>query len=110
MLYVTAESVTAPYTADIEADVKVVRGMQDLESSFSAMLLDMMDALANCNIKRMRFFLNDLFESDEFSSCDTIDKVLRQLRQGHVDTFNVYYLQQLISRFHQSDAVIESCS
>ena len=95
-------------TADVEADVKVVRGIQDLESSFSNMLLDMTDALANCNISKMQFFLNDLFDTDEFSSCDTIDKLLRQLRQGHVDTFNVYYLQQLISRFHQSDAVIES--
>ena len=124
ILYVTAESVTAlaqpaaagdtepsptaPSTADVEADVKVVRAIQDLESFFSGMLLDMKDALANCDISRIQFFLNDLFDTDEFSSCDTIDKLLRQLRQSHVDTFNVYYLQQLISRFHQSDAVIES--
>ena len=100
---------TAPSTVDVEADVKVVRGMQDLESSFSGMILDMMDALANCDISRMRFFLEDLLDTDEFSSCDTIEKLLRQLRQGHVDTFNVYYLQQLISRFHKSDsAAIES--
>ena len=101
-------SPTALSTADVEADVKVVRGIQDLESSFSNMLLDMIDALANCNLSKMQFFLNDLFDTDEFSSCDTVDKLLRQLRQGHVDTFNVYYLQQLISCFHQSDAAIKS--
>ena len=98
---------TALSTADVEADVKVVRGIQDLESSFSKMLLDMMDALANCDLSKMQFFLNDLFDTDEFNSCDTVDKLLRQLRQGHVDTFNVYYLQQLISHFHQGDAAIK---
>ena len=101
-------SPTALSTADVESDVKVVRGIQDLESSFSNLLLDMMDALANCNLSKIQFFLNDLFDTDEFNSCDTVDKLLRQLRQGHVDTFNVYYLQQLISRFHQSDAAIKS--
>ena len=101
----TELSPTATSTADLEADVKVVRGMQDLESSFSGMIIDIMDALANCNIPKMQFFLNDLFDSDEFSNCNSIDKLLRQLRQGHVDTFNVYYLQQLISRFHQSAVI-----
>ena len=101
-------SPTALSTADVEADVKVVRGIQDLESSFSNMLLDIKDNLASCDISSMQFFLNDLFDSDEFNSCDSVDKLLRQLRQGHVDTFNVYYLQQLISRFHQSDAAIKS--
>ena len=101
-------SPTATSTADVEADVKVVRELQDLESSFSKMLLDMKDDLANCDISRIQFFLNDLFDTDEFSSCDTIDKVLRQLRQGHVDTFNVYYLQQLISQCQQSDTAIKS--
>ena len=124
-MYVTAESViasaqpaaaagdtelspTARSTADVEADVKVVRGIQDLESSFSGMLLDMMDVLANCNLSKMQFFLNTQFKTDEFSSCNTIDQLLHQLHQsGHIDTFNVYYLQQLISRFHQSDVSIK---
>ena len=72
------------------------------------MLLDMKDNFANCDISRIQFFLNDLFETDEFSSCDTIDKLLRQLRQGHVDTFNVYYLQQLISECQQNEAIDKS--
>ena len=101
-------SPTALSTADVEADVKVVRQIQDLESSFSKMLVNMMDVLANCNLPKMQFFLNDLFDTDEFSSCDTVDKLLRQLRQGHVDTFNVYYLRQLIESFDQSDAAIKS--
>ena len=88
--------------------MKVVRGIQDLESSFSKMLLNLTDTLANCNISKMQFFFNDLFDTDEFSNCDTIEKVLRQLRQGHVDTFNIYYLQQLISQCKQSDDVNKS--
>ena len=76
----TEPSPTAPFTADVEA---VVRGIQDLESSFSNMLRKLRDALTNCDISGIQFFLNDLFDTDEFSHCDTIDKVLRQLRQGH---------------------------
>ena len=100
-------SPTALSTADVEADVKVVRGIQDLESSFSNMLLDIKKNLAKCDISDMQFFLSDLFDT-EFNSCDTVEKLLRQLRQVHVDTFNVFYLQKLISRFHQGDATIKS--
>ena len=86
--------------------MKVVREIQDLESSFSNMLLKMIDALANCDLSKMQFFLDELFDSDEFSSCDTVNKLLRQLR-GHIDTFNVYYLRQLIGSLEQSDAAIK---
>ena len=109
MLLSLAESTTSVGDIElaIEADVKVVQGIQDLERSFSAMLLEIANFLANCNMSKIRFFLNDLFDTDEFTTCDTIEKLLRQLRQGHVDTFNVYYLQHLIVRFHHSDAVVK---
>ena len=90
------------------ADVEVVGGLQDLETDFSNIFADTRKDLAKCNVKDMRFFLADLFENDEFNECRTIDEVLRKLRCGHVDTFNVYYLECLISRFHRSDAIMKS--
>ena len=90
------------------ADVEVVGGLQDLESDFSNIFTDTRKDLAKCDVKEMRFFLHDLFENDEFNECRTIDEVLHKLRRGHVDTFNVHYLECLISRFHRSDAIMKS--
>ena len=102
----TTDSSTAALA--IVADVEVVGGLQILESDFSNIFTDTRKDLAKCNIKEMRFFLADLFENDEFNECRTIDEVLRRLRCGYVDTFNVYYLECLISRFHKSDAIMKS--
>ena len=88
--------------------MEVVGGLQDLENDFSNIFTDTRKDLAKCNVKEMRFYLRDLFENDEFNECCTIDEVLRKLRCGHVDTFNVYYLECLISWFHRSDAIMKS--
>ena len=82
----------------IVADVEVVGGLQDLESDFSNIFTDVRKDLAKCDVTEVRFFLADLFENEKFNKCRTIDEVLRKLRCGHVDTFNVYYLECLISR------------
>ena len=106
----SANSSTDSSTAEfaIVADVEVVGGLQDLESDFSNIFTDARKDLAKCDVTEMRFFLADLFENDKFNKCRTIDEVLRKLRCGHVDTFNVYYLECLISRFHRSDAIMKS--
>ena len=90
------------------ADVEVVGGLQDLESDFSNIFTDTRKVLAKCDVTEMRFFLADLFENDNFNECCTIDEVLHKLRRGHVDTFNIYYLKCLISRFHRSDTIMKS--
>ena len=91
------------------ADVKVVGEIQDLESDFSCMYLEVRDALANCDVAKAKFFLNDLFDTDEFTNCCTVDELLRQLRRSHVDTFNVYYLRQLVSGlFHRDADIVKS--
>ena len=92
----------------IVADVKVVGGLQDLESDLSNIFTDTRKDLAKCDVTEMQFFLADLFDNDKFHECRTIDEVLRMLRRGHVDTFNVHYLECLISRFHTSDAIMKS--
>ena len=99
---------TDPSIADLIADVKVVGGLQDLESDFSSMMMDTRKDLADCNIGDIQFYLDDLFGIDEFRKCQTIDEVLRKLRHDRIDTFNIRYLERLIREFHQSDAIIKT--
>ena len=94
--------------ADLIADVKVVGGLQDLESDFSNMMMDTKIDLADCNIEDIQFYLDDLFGVDEFRSCQNIDEVLRKLRHDRIDTFNIIYLERLVSRFHQGKAIIKT--
>lgn len=85
----------------IEPEVEVVRQLLDLESHFSTMLTDLRKFGDSCDLARMQFFLGDLLETEKFRQCSTFDEILLQLRQGHVDTFNTYCLEQLAA--HLSD-------
>ena len=60
------------------------------------MLTEFKELLAGCDniISEARFFLNNLFNTDIFTSCDNIEQLLNQLCHRYVDTFNVYYLQK----------------
>ena len=93
--------------AALEADVKVVSDLQGLENDFSGMMIDTREDLKECDIEKLQFFLDDLFGVDEFRKCKNIDEVLHKLRRDHIDTFNIRYLEQLISRFHQNDAIVK---
>ena len=59
--------------------------------------------LAGCDISEARFFLNNLFNTDIFTSCDNIEQLLNQLCHRYVDTFNVYYLQKLATCLERDD-------
>ena len=100
----SARHLTSDCGAEIHANVQVVRQLQDLESHFTSMLTIIRRVYANCDLKEIQFFLDDLLGTDEFGNCDTFDNILRQLRQNHVDTFNIYYLEKLTAHF-QNDEV-----
>ena len=104
----STDTSTDPSTAALVADVEVVGGLQDLESDFSSMMTDTRKDLANCDIGEVQFYLDDLFEVEEFRKYQNIDEVLRKLRREHLDTFNIRYLERLVSRFHQSDAILKT--
>ena len=65
------------------------------------MLTDLLHLLTECkcDLSEVQFFLDDRFDTEKFSKCTTFSLLLRQLRRGHVDTFNTYYLQQLVAYF-----------
>ena len=89
--------------AEIRATATVVQRLQDLEISFAEMLTNLPDLLTecNCDLSKAQSFLDHLFDIEKFSRCDTFKALLRQLRQDHIDTFNTYYLQKLITHFNK---------
>ena len=89
--------------AEIKADAKIVRELRDLVSDYSLMLTKFRRLLAGCDISEARFFLNNLFNTDIFTSCDNIEQLLNQLCHRYVDTFNVYYLQKLATCLERND-------
>ena len=93
--------------AAVEANVKVISDLQGLENDFSDMMTDTRKDLKECDLAELQFYLDDLFGVDEFRKCQNIDEVLRKLRRDHIDTFNVRYLEQLISRFHKNEAIVK---
>ena len=81
----------------------MVRKLRGLVSDYSLMLSEFKRLLAGCDISDARFFLNNLFNTDIFTSCDNIEQLLNQLCHHYVDTFNVYYLQQLATCLARDD-------
>ena len=93
--------------AALEADVKVISDLQGLENDFSNMMIDTREDLKECDIEKLQFYLDDLIGVDEFRKCNSIDEVLRKLRSDRIDTFNIRYLGQLVSRFHQNKSIVQ---
>ena len=67
------------------------------------MLTNIRQFYVNCDLAAMQFFLDDLLETEEFMKCATFDGTLRQLRQGHMDTFNIHCLEQLAVHFQRDE-------
>ena len=88
-------------TAEVRATAAVVERLRDLETSFTNMLTDLLRLLieCKCDISEAQFFLDAQFDTEKFSKCTNFNALLRQLRKGHVDTFNTYYLKQLVVYF-----------
>ena len=93
--------------AAVEADLRVISDLQGLENDFSGMMTETRKDLKECDIAELQFYLDDLFGVDEFRKCQNIDEVLRKLRRDRIDTFNIRYLEQLINRFHQNEAIVK---
>ena len=91
----------------IEADVKVISDLLDLEDDFTNLMIDTRNDLKKCDIAELQFYLDDYFDVDEFRICKNIDEVLRKLRHDRISIFNIRVLEYLVSRFHQSDAMVK---
>ena len=100
-----AQGVDKP-EAVIHADVNVVRRLLELESSFSCMLTKLRHHFAKRYLKDARFFLDDVFQTDDFRDCQSFEEILIRLRrQLYIDTFNIYYLQKLVAIFKKNKLI-----
>ena len=90
-------------TAEIKADVAVVKELQGLENFFYATLVKVNRYLQlnNCRLSDAQLFLNGIMDTGEFSSCDSFDKLMQKLQQDHIDIFNTSRLQGLVSCFDE---------
>ena len=88
---------------EIKADREKVQELHVLVSDYSLMLMKFKRLLAGCDISDARFFLNNLLNTDIFTSCENIEQLLNQLCHHYVDTFNVYYLQKLATCLERDD-------
>ena len=101
----------ARFEAEIYANANVVRRLINLKGFFSRMLSNARDILAKCDLSKAQFFLDVFNNTEEYSKCDSFDKILRQLLQQNViDMFNIDQLQQFVACFNDDKltAVVEA--
>ena len=94
----TESSLDSEMEVEVRAAAAVVERLRRLHNSFATMLTDLPSLLAecNCDLSLARSFLNNLIFTEKFVQSDTFDQLLHQLRQDHMDTFNVHFLEQLL--------------
>ena len=92
----------AKFEAEIYANANVVHRLISLKGFFSRMLSNARDIFAKYDLSKAQFFLDVFFNNnEEYSKCDSFDKILRQLLQRNViDMFNIDQLKQLIACFN----------
>ena len=56
-----------------------------------------------CDLSEAQFYLDDRFDTEEFSKCTSFTELLRQLHKGHVDAFNTHHLQRLVGHFKKDE-------
>ena len=94
---------TGGATDPVDTKISLINRLRALEHSFSHMIADVKKLLVDCDPTDARCFLSVLLVTDEFSDCDTMEKILVQLCQEYVDRFNVDYLRECLSRFKRED-------
>ena len=78
-----------------------MRQLLNLKGFFSRMLSHVRDIFTKCDLSKAQFFLDIFNSTEEYSKCDSFDKILRQLvQQNSIDVFNIDLLQQLIACFN----------
>ena len=90
--------------AEVSASTAVVEKIINLKGIFSHMLTDVRKISANYNLSIAQQFLNDFFETDEYSKYENFDKLLHRLvQQRKIDMFSINQLQNLVTCFKDSN-------
>ena len=88
--------------AEVKANVEVVEKLQGLEGFFSRTLVKIVRFLKlNCDLSEAQLFLDTFIGTEDFSSCDNFDKLIRLLQRDHIDIFNTSRLQEFVASFER---------
>ena len=88
--------------AEVKANVEVVEKLQGLEGFFSHTLVKVVRFLKlNCDLSEAQLFLDTFIGTEDFSSCDNFDKLIRLLQRDHIDIFNTSRLQEFVASFER---------
>ena len=90
---------------EIKPDVTVVQKLESLEFSFSHLLAKLEDLHSPDNLKKGILFLNTLLGEEEFHTYQESNKILKQLCNDHLDTFNIDYLRQYVLIFDNEEMI-----
>ena len=92
---------TEEFQAEIRADVAVVKALQELETLFYHMIVQVKQCLEEleCDLSVARLFLDGVTGTEDFSSCGNFCKVMELLQRNYIDIFNTSILQGLIACF-----------
>ena len=90
--------------AEVKANVEVVEKLQGLEGFFSCTLVKIVRFLKlNCDLSEAQLFLDTFIGTEDFSSCDNFDKLIRLLQRDHIDIFNTSRLQEFVASFERDE-------
>ena len=90
--------------AEVKANVEVVEELQGLEGFFSHTLVKIVRFLKlNCDLSEAQLFLDTFIGTEDFSSCDNFDKLIRLLQRDHIDIFNTSRLQKFVASFERDE-------
>ena len=67
------------------------------------MLVQVKRLLDECDLSKALLFLDSVIGSEEFNGCDNFGKLMLQLRQDHIDVFNITNLQDLVANFDKDE-------
>ena len=92
------------FQVEIRADVAVVKDLQLLDRFFTTTLVRVMHYLKlRCDLSLARTFLDFITGTEDFSSCDNFDKLMRLLYRDYIDIFNISILRELVACFQESE-------
>ena len=78
--------------------------LQGLQTSFCCTLVKVKRYLENnCELSDAKLFLDIFTKTQNFTSCNNFEELIRRLEQDHVDTFNTAGLKGLVDCFESDE-------
>ena len=88
----------------VRAENDLVNNLRKLEIEYTRMMLSVKRLLVKHDLSDTQLSLLSL-TAEEFTNCDSINKILSQLERDHMDVFNVSILQDLANSLNNTELI-----